>query len=298
MMRRVLTLTAVALAVYLAAGQAGARDAVAPAMQASPVQVLPPDLVALEQKMAQLRVRSERFSEVTRGTVKLTNESNGRPVGRSRYVSLNGSAIGEASISPSEGEISITSSAGRSKKIYVGSAVYVYTPNLARLDGGRPWVRFRVPGITIFPYHGSSEEVNAGGTGPYARLINLLATAIGEVVQVGPVTVDGQQAIEFEAAVDPLALVRGLTQEDVANLEKHPPVYHLAIYLTESGLPVRVVESLHKAPGLNTISSSSTIDILASEVTVAVKAPPASRTISEAQMQVLENRSAEQKSKQ
>lgn len=255
------------------------------AVPAGAAATIPPGLALLEQKMAQLQVRSERFSVRSQGTVKVTNQTNGKPVGRSRYVSLNGSETGVVSLSLNESEVSTTSSRGRSKEIVIGSTVYTRSPiasKLARLDGGRPWVRSHSAAGTVFPYHGSSEEVNAGGTGPYAALINLLATATGEVVQVGPVVVNGQPATEFEAAVDPLKLLRGLTQEDVENLQARPPAYRLTVYLTEAGVPVRVVEDVSTPPGSNTISGTSITEVLALEVPVAVKAPPANRTISAA----------------
>jgi hypothetical protein len=255
-----------------------------------PAPVLPADLVTLEQKMEHLQVRTERFSERSQGSVKLTSEANGKPVGRSRYVSLDGSESGVASLSPSASKVSIRDSAGRTEEIVVGSTLYVRSPTaqkLARLDGGRPWIRSHSSGGVSLPFHGRPEEVSFGGSGPYANLVNLLATAVGEVVQLGPVLVSGQQTTEFEASIDPLRLVTGLTQEDVTNLKRRPPSYHLTVCLTESGVPVRVVTSLRTPPGDNTISSSSTTEILALEVPVGIKAPPARRTISEARFNKL-----------
>jgi hypothetical protein len=203
MIRRVLMLTVAALAGYLAVSEASARDALAPVMQTSPAQVLPPDLVALEQKMAQLRVTSERFSVLSRGTVKLTNESNGKPAGRAWYVSLNGTERGEISLSPNEAKISISNHAGVENDIFIGSTAYRYWPKLARFDGGRPWVRSHAAGPSTYPFEGSGKEVDVGGAGPYAHLINLLATAAGVVVEAGSVTVDGQKAYEFRSVRQP-----------------------------------------------------------------------------------------------
>jgi hypothetical protein len=288
MLRRVAVLGLTALAAYSAAGQASAGDAPSSAAQGQLASPLPAALVALEQKMEELQVRSERFSQITRGSVKLTDETNGKPVGRTRHVSLDVSVTGEVSLSPSEGELWISRGAGRSRELFIGSTTYVYSPKFARRDGGRPWRRLKNDGTTIFPYHGSPEEADAWGTGPYAGLINLLATASGEVAQVGPATVDGQQTIEFSAAVDPFKLVKGLTQEDVTNLEGDPLVDRLTLYLTESGLPVRVLESIHNGAGANMVSSSATTDILATEVPVRVTAPPAAKTIDEARLRTLQ----------
>jgi hypothetical protein len=173
--------------------------------------------------MAHLQVGSERFTVVSRGFIKITNEHNGSPEGPTRRVSLNGSENGEISLSSNDGEI-VVSSPGKSREIFIGSTRYAYLPKLARLDGGRPWVRSHLASPATYPYEAEPAEVDAGGTGPYAHLINLLATVTGEVVADGQVAVDGQEAYEFEASVNPLRLIKGLTQEDVEQVERDPLV--------------------------------------------------------------------------
>src|ERR1700678_4207184 len=74
MLRRVVLLGAVTLAAYPAAGQLSAGAASSAVTGVQPV--LPADLVMLEQKMGQLQVRSERFSTLSRGAIKITNQSN------------------------------------------------------------------------------------------------------------------------------------------------------------------------------------------------------------------------------
>jgi hypothetical protein len=281
-------LVALGLAATPAVGSAVAPTS--PGAQAQPAPGPPPDLVALEQKMELLHVKSERYSTQSRGTIKITNEANGKPAGPSRHVSLNGSAAGVVSLSPSESEESISASAGRTQAITIGSTSYVRPPaasKLARLDGGRPWIRSRATSPTSFPFHGSSEEVSLGGSGPYAGLVNVLATAVGPVVETGPAVVNGQQTEVFEGAFDPFRLVRGLTQQDLAGLEGQPPAYHLTVYLAASGVPLRVVVRERTPPGNNTVVDSTTTEVLALEVPVAIEPPPADRTISQARFNEL-----------
>ncbi len=65
-----------------------------------------------------------------------------------------------------------------------------------------------------------------------------------------------------------------LTQEDESNLRRHPVIEHLEIFLTEAGLPIEVVQILDSADAHET----STIEILAVNVSIDVKAPPARET--------------------
>jgi hypothetical protein len=57
------------------------------------------------------------------------------------------------------------------------------------------------------------------------------------------------------------------------------------LYITESGLPVRVIEREHNNPGPNMLSSSTTTDILAVGAPVVVEAPPARRTIGQSRLE-------------
>lgn len=282
------TRAALALAsVLLGCLYVGAGDALARTVSDPPPAALPAQLQALEQKMAALRLTSERFSIVSRGFINLTNEDNGKPEGPTRRVSLDASETGEVALPSHDADISLVRHSGASREIHLGSTTYAYMPKLARFDGGRPWVRSHVAGGFEYPFEGGSGEVDAGGTGPYAQLLNLLATATGNVVVSGPLTVDGQQAYEFEVSVNPLDLVGGLTQEDLQRLKADPVVDRLTLYITESGLPVRVVEDEHNNPGANSIASYATIDVLAVNAPVVIKAPPAVKTIAEARYETI-----------
>jgi hypothetical protein len=244
----------------------------------APTALLPPQLQALEQKMEQLQINSERFSTISQGRLTLTDEANGRPVGRSRHVSLNSSELGEASLSPAEGEVFVGSKR-RPARIAIGSTVYQYEAPGKRSRNRRPWVRSKSPhespATQILPFIGGDRlEVEAGGKGSFARLINLLTTVVGTVSVDGRVLVRGQQTTEFTVRVEPRFLIKRLTVEDVARFKAEAPIQQLQIFVTETGLPIRVVTRTQT----HSISETATTEILAVNVPVTVKPPPTSET--------------------
>jgi hypothetical protein len=284
-------------------GVTGAADSATPAIPAPPLPaaILPPQLQALEQKMEGLQINSERYSETIRGTAltqsvelktstkQIRKHEHGKRISHRKLVAVTIAEFGEVSLSPDQGEVLAGATASRPIEITIGSTIYFYLPTIARRDGGRPWVRFSTAGAAStgasFPYHGQSAEVNAGGKGTYAGLINLLATAGGAVRMIGPVMVNGQQTTEFTAPVEPFTLVRGLSPRQLASLKKHVPAEALDVFLAESGLPVRVIRSI----GMGAHAISETTDILSVNIPVHVKRPAARRTISEARLNQLEN---------
>jgi hypothetical protein len=236
--------------------------------------------------MQQLRVNSERYTRISRGTVTIVNETNGKPVGREKSVSLNESISGELSISPARAE-EINIGTGKPIQIEIGSTEYTYSREIARKHPRRAWVRRKGAEIaTTFPYHASPDEVSVGGEGSYAQLFNLLTTAVGSVAVLGPVSVDGQPTTEFMAEIEPLRLIRGLTVEDVQELKKHPVSTTLKLFLSEAGFPLRVIVS-QSAQGIHSIE---TTEITGVEVPISVAPPPAKETISVAQARKLEGK--------
>jgi hypothetical protein len=252
----------------LAVGGLGVSHALAPTAR------LPLQLQGLEQKMQGLRFNSERFSSVSSGQITVVDETNGRPSGPAKHVSLDSDTIGEASVAPAEGAI-FEVHPRRPELIAIGSSVY----ERRRSREHRPWVRSSAhgesPAASILPFQGGGEaEMSLGGTGSYAGLFNLLGTATPPVIANGTAMVDGQATSEFTATVEPRALIKGLTVEDVHQFEKEPPIETLHLFLTESGLPVRVVSKIH----LHDLDESSTIEILSVNQPVSVKPPPARLT--------------------
>jgi cytochrome c2 len=229
--------------------------------------------------MEQLRVNSERYTQTIRGGAIVGVNPHGKRVRRS----LDTSELGEVSLSPAEGQVFAGADRSRPNLIMIGSTLYDYSPKIARQDGGRPWIRSRSPdfadGDPLFPNHGHPGEVNLGGTGSYAGLINLLATAFGPVGTAGQATVDGQMTSEFTAVVEPLRLIKGLSPKVLKRLRRHRAAEKLEVFVTESGLPLRVTASIDTSSS----SVSETVDILAVNVPVNVEQPPARQTIDEAE---------------
>jgi hypothetical protein len=243
-----------------------ARTSVTPTVASIPAAVQP--LIA---KIEALPVTSERYTVRTQAsgtkTVKL-------PDGRRRRVSRSSSTsvTGEASLAPLAAKLYKRGDSGQLSSVAVGSKVYVYSPSSKHK--GRPWLLLAgVSAATLFPFHGQDNpavEMNAGGTGTYAELVDLLATANGAVTVVGSAVVDGQQTTELKATVRPLGLVQGTTSKQSGEL-----TVQLEAFVTETGLPVRVV----REERIEGISLSETTDVLAVNVPIVVKAPPAGKTI-------------------
>jgi hypothetical protein len=252
---------------------------------------LPPQLQGLEQKMQQIHVNSERYTQTSEGVITIVNEVNGQPVGREKSMSLGANISAEVSIFPPEAEV-IDVSTGKPIQIQIGSTEYTYSREIARKHPRRAWVRRKGGEITNdFPSYASPLEVFAspgdasvGGEGSYAQLFNLLTTTVGSVAVLGPVSVDGQATTEFTAAVEPIRLIRGLTVEDVRNLKKHPVSTKLEVFLSEAGFPLRVTLSQRAQHAHVTVDT----DITAVEVPLSISPPPPRETISVAQARKLE----------
>jgi hypothetical protein len=251
-------------------GASSSPPAPAPSVASIPAAVQP--FVA---KLEQLPVNSERYTEATQAAATVTVKVHGKRRKLTRHVSKE--ALGEASLSPLQGKLFKHGDSGQLSTIGIGTTLYSYSPSIARRDGGRPWVRLRgVSAGGLFPFHGGADarlEVKAGGTGSYAELIDLLASAAGNVSILGAQTVDGQQTTELTAAIKPLALIKGASERDVAELPEE-----LKVYVTEAGLPVRVIRSAQ----LGSLAISQQTDVVGENVPVTVTAPPADKTIGEA----------------
>jgi hypothetical protein len=279
----------------LAAPVGGIADTAGLAVRSSPVPNalgarLPPQLQGLEQKMQQLHVNSERYTRTFRGVITIVNETNGQPVGREKSVSLDENISGEVSISPPQAEV-IDANTGKPIQIQIGSTEYAYSREIARKHPRGAWIRRKGADGSVLPDYASPLEVFAspgdasvGGEGTYAQLFNLLTTAVGSIAVLGPVSVDGRANTEFTAEVEPLRLIRGLTVEDVRNLEKHPVFTKLTLFLSEAGFPLRVTLS----QSAQHAHFTETTDITAVEVPLAISPPPPGETISVAQARKLE----------
>lgn len=284
----------------------------APGSGSAPM-VMPPALPALEQKMAQIRFNTARISSrfvlgelgTAAGGAELgSGETKGLvtvSTGVISFVPRLASSTSKSEAPPILGHSLVPSTA--SKERTIGNTTYTYTPSIARLDGGRPWVRGRsgsAPKATgktelladllqsLAPTLGDSPN------DPFGKLIGVLDHAVG-IREDGPVVVDGQQTTAFTASLSVVQqLAGGLSPKQRATLEREVRAkpdeanIQLEVFIAADGLPVRttgIFGSRLEGIGIEQ-------DILALEVPVVVHAPPASQTIGLARSEQIERRQA------
>ena len=284
-----------------------------PAFATTPAAV-PPALQALEQKMAQIRLRSVSFSaRLDLGTGKNSGSLNVTAASAKSSEDLIITTRGVIGFSPPvqsststvEG-IPTNGALGRGplRELRIGASSYIYEPSIARRDGGRPWIRStrtrqeeklaaRLAPLTdlLHPLLAGLQQPAAASTGPFVPLLEELRQ-VQSAQETGPATVDGQQTIGFTVTVSPAKLLAKLVSSKPGHglFKKGPPLGlrdTLELWIAPSGLPVRV-EALG-APGEGFTSQE---DILATEVPVVVNAPPASKTIGQARLAKIEQRLA------
>lgn len=266
---------------------------------------LPPDLVTLEQQMAQLQVNSERFS--------LQEEiSLGSALGQGIPLVLIVAGDGEASDAPPQALVNAgIPGFGAPEQVRIfGETTYTYRQSAARTDGGRPWVRGRTKSKGVSPLDpgGIAGSGEGGKQGTFTKLIEQLNGALS-IDESGPATVDDQRVTEFDAALDPAPVLAEL-QAHSKKSTPHPlnsllhipsvggpqstgkpepaPTLELELFVAPNGLPVRTRVTL-SAEGA---TIAVRFDTLAINVPVDVAPPPAAKTIDEAQLKRIERRDA------
>jgi hypothetical protein len=315
---------------WLAGFAAGGVMAVPAWAAAQTPATVPPSLQVLEQKMAQIRFSTVRVSaRVVFGEVGPLGGGAELGVGvQGPNAGFITSTVGVFRLSPLEASTTSKAQAeglpngkdalsATSRVRVIGDNIYTYTPSVLRYDHGRPWVRSKQPSSSRSDGGFAVPEGLSDSSAPFAKLIEDINGALS-VQEVGPMTVDGQQVTEFTASLTMVTLLPGkllerftkaLSALSVSSLlepsGKSPkqreeaksrsevdarkiselPV-EIELFVAPSGLPVRtntVIGNRNEAIG-------SEQDILALEVPVDVHAPPASETISEAQLRKLRER--------
>lgn len=267
---------------------------------------LPPDLVALEQQMAQLHVNSERVSfqeELSFGEL----SGSGIP------LALIIAGKGEFSDSPSQGSfVAGLLGIDAIQTRVIGESTYTYSQRAAEVDGGRPWVRSQKVGnssANIDP-SGITGSDQPGPQGTFSKLIEELNGALA-IQDSGPVTVEDQRVIEFDATLNPTPFLEKLKPQskepkhplnsllETPETKKRPakptpppppPSFGLEVFIAPNGLPVRERYTF-TAEG---VTISVRVDTLATNIPVNVTAPPAAQTIDKAALQRIERRRAAQ----
>ncbi len=263
---------------------------VAPAACAA---TLPPELLTLEHKLAQLKVSSLRFSL----EVVITAES-AKPAKPLVFLA----ADGEAGESPLRAQVNATSVDRHQSIRTIGDVRYEYRPHLARRDGGRPWVYSK-----LSPSARAEDSVQrtfsalvkvpiSAALSQQASLAEVLAQA-QSVEEIGPTTLDGQQVTQFNATLDSEIKQNSSSSSGLSELlpnksfqegsTQPAPVrtVTLELFIAPSGLPVRT----HVTVTSGGSSLVADTDISAIDVPVHVAAPPARSTISSSRLKRLES---------
>jgi hypothetical protein len=298
-MRGTFVLCGAVLALAWAPGMASAAE---PALASAPAPVpvpahapLPASLLALEQKMEELKVSSMRFSAETSFTVPRGNHGLLKPL----KLLLPSGLSGEETFSPAAGNVTFSLFGHPFKLRAVGKSTYLYLRALARVDHGRPWVKlgpggffelFKVDGKHVKPPKTSELKIDqpALAEPPFTGLRKGLAGA-EEVRETGTGTLYGQPVTSFLAILEPEQLEH---ENDLASTSRRLPssqqsMVTLETSLAANGLPVRTVIA-ERSEGL---TLSATVNIPAINFPLVVEAPPASQTISIARLRELERRS-------
>ncbi len=284
---RLLASAALALALSPAAAVASTPPASVPPASVPPASP-PPELVAFERQAEALHVNSVSFSALYEVSLSL-------PSAKGFSFTLPIEGTGEMSLSSQEGFVKAGIFGQDAEARIVGHTTYVRRRGASEPVEGRPWVRetHRGSAASIDPLtlgsgvasattKGQSPEASAAGT--FAGLVGLLDKATA-VTEVGPEIVNGSQATEFAATLAPSTLFAGLSTELRAHMKKLGKLTaQLYVFFAPDGLPVRTSWTV----GAGAIRITASIDILATEVPVSVKAPPADRTIGAARYKRLE----------
>jgi hypothetical protein len=194
----------------------------------------------------------------------------------------------------------------------IGETEWVYEQHAKEVDGGRPWVRRKhMPpkASSALEAGGLLESDQKGPQGTFSKLIEQLNGA-QTLVDSGPVTVDDERVIEFDASINPAPLVAQLEAAAKAKESPHPlqalfpelpsggskgpartfppPTYELEAFIAPNGLPVRLRVTFTYDGDI----ISARVDTLAINIPLNVSPPPANETIGASRLKVLERRAA------
>ena len=265
-------LVLLAVAATAAPGSASASDAATAA-------TLPPSLLALEQKMGEIRITSERFAVTVRVSA---------PKGLEKLLKLitggNSFFSGEVTVSPPAANLTLTLFGHPITLRQVGNAMYLYVPQLARSVHGRRWLKLGPRGLEELvtvnghplkrrPKPTSKPTLPSLARPPFAHLIELLAGA-SEVREVGPVAVGGQSATQYLATLQPNQLAR-TNAGGVGALE---------VSIAPNGVPVRMeLTEVGSSIATTTIVTLPTVNF-----PLVIAPPSAAETLTIAQARALE----------
>lgn len=271
------------------------------ALAAEPVPV-PPALQALEQKMLLINFNTARVSDVS-ALGDLGTPAEGADLSAQANVceSLIVSTNANVRLSPSGTVASSRFEGGRAiKQISIGRADYIYEPSVKRYDGGRPWVRSvkEAPSKSSKGLFGTMPAVGEDEHGTSIDIFKRLVETVNQaqsIQEVGPTTVDGQQATEYVVTISMATLLaKHLSQKQIETAKKKSELFKgiseatdtLELFLTPAGMPVRTINVI--GPRNEGIGVEQ--DILATNIPVSIHKPPANLTVGQARLRKLEKR--------
>jgi hypothetical protein len=278
--------TLVALGSAVLAVVAACAAAVTPA-HAVPNPSQPPELQALEQRMSELTVNSQRISGSIAFSGKLPRKD-------AALRSLQVSFAGEQSVAPASVTVT-TTIAGKALTVkQIGDVLYLDEPSLARHDGGRPWVKLdtaeRGKLFGANPGLGQGTGINGASTTGSAQAFKSDAELLEKTPAIralGASTVNGQAVSGFAGTLEPKrAAASQLPRKLLAELRrKHVKLTaSYQMFISAEGVPVETKLVI----GLGKLKLDVTADVLAINFPVATVAPPAAaETISATELERL-----------
>lgn len=248
---------------------------------ANAAAVLPPELVALEQRTSELKLTSLRF------TLAQSTSVPGHEVAKLlKLFGADSTTTGEETLAPPAANVSLDFLGSRLTARTVAGVDYVYVAKLSRLDHGRPWIRLGRGGLgELLTVNGHSAPIKPGATPqssvptlaepPFAALEKDLAGA-REIHAVGPGTADGQPVTSFLAVLEPSQLESG--ERSPSKPPPTPaqlPTTTLEVAFAHSGLPVRTIIRAQDSQ----LTDTETLEIPAVNFPLVINAPLEARTI-------------------
>ncbi len=259
--------------------------AIAPAASAAATTPPPPELAPLLQKTSELQISSERFS----GELTVTGKKV--PPKLKALGGLKTKIAGEESTSPRAASITETALGRTISLRLVDNTLYIRDASIAKLDGGRPWVKESLQGSSggLFGSHTKLGGGPGGSSGTAAgskfKTETALLKASNDVRSLGASAIDGQSVTGFAGTANPKEIEESSLPAKLRAeiLKSHvKPAATFEVFIAANGLPVRS----HVVLALGSVKLNVTEDVLAINFPVAAIAPPpAAETITGAELQ-------------
>jgi hypothetical protein len=257
----------------------------------------PPELAPLLQKTSELTLSSERFT----GEVKITGKKLPRKL--KALGGLTSKVSGELSTSPESASLDETVLGHTISLRLVDKTLYLREAAIAKLDGGRPWVKESLTSsdglFSSNPGLGAGGSSGSGGatTTEKFETVTAVLKASNDVRALGASTVDGQAVTGFAGTADPKEVEQSTLPAKLRAAvvkSKIKPAATVEAFLASNGLPVRS----HVVLSLGGLKLSVTHDVLAIDFPVAAIAPPpAAETITGAELKKIVAKKLKKKKK-